>query len=171
MSSETWKSDTNNPGRCRIDDRVTCTRRQFRAGVGQLYVGCSLLLAAFFSRDASRRARPIYLVDCGLTKRFLLESPYQERLTDLMRAMFSMTRTCLRNPLRMPQTRLLLPQRHAYSTAPSPPIGLDQGERNIYSKLASRFQPSQLQVQDISGACPPTCSFQIFYSYDFYGIK
>ncbi|KAF9008786.1 bola protein, partial [Cyathus striatus] len=35
----------------------------------------------------------------------------------------------------------------------SPPDSLSEGELSIYSKLSSKFAPSQLQVQDISGGC------------------
>ena len=41
--------------------------------------------------------------------------------------------------------------RRAYTLPP--PSGLDEGERNIYTKLAERFAPTSLLVQDISGAC------------------
>lgn len=37
----------------------------------------------------------------------------------------------------------------AYSVAA--PTGLDMGEKNIFSKLAERFQPTALNVQDVSG--------------------
>ncbi|VDC06218.1 unnamed protein product [Peniophora sp. CBMAI 1063] len=43
------------------------------------------------------------------------------------------------------------PLLRAYSVAPPP--DLDEGERNIFSKLAERFQPSALNVQDVSGGC------------------
>ncbi|KAI0029541.1 bola-like protein [Vararia minispora EC-137] len=33
------------------------------------------------------------------------------------------------------------------------PQGLDTGEKAIFEKLAARFQPSELRVQDISGGC------------------
>ena len=33
-----------------------------------------------------------------------------------------------------------------------PPSGLDEGEQNIYAKLTDRFQPTELAVQDVSGA-------------------
>ena len=39
--------------------------------------------------------------------------------------------------------------RRAYSTKPEE--GMDDGERAIFSKLQEAFQPSQLQVQDVSG--------------------
>ncbi|KZV71441.1 bola-like protein [Peniophora sp. CONT] len=45
-------------------------------------------------------------------------------------------------------TRTLL---RAYSVAA--PTGLDEGEKNIFSKLAERFQPTALNVQDVSGGC------------------
>lgn len=32
-----------------------------------------------------------------------------------------------------------------------PPPGLDEGEQNIYKKLTSKFSPSELAVQDVSG--------------------
>ena len=38
----------------------------------------------------------------------------------------------------------------AYSVAAPPE--LDEGERNIFSKLAERFEPTALNVQDVSGA-------------------
>ncbi|KAI0052556.1 bola-like protein [Auriscalpium vulgare] len=34
-----------------------------------------------------------------------------------------------------------------------PPSQLDDGERSIFTKLADRFQPSELLVQDVSGGC------------------
>jgi len=38
-------------------------------------------------------------------------------------------------------------------TYATPPSGLSDGERTIYSKLTERFKPSELQVQDVSGGC------------------
>lgn len=54
-------------------------------------------------------------------------------------------------------TRRLLPlsrQLRSYSAAGAPnaaPALLD-GEQNIHAKLMEKFAPSQLQVQDVSGA-------------------
>ena len=38
--------------------------------------------------------------------------------------------------------------RRAYST----PRNLSEGEQNIYAKLTDKFQPTELAVQDVSGA-------------------
>ncbi|KAL5508085.1 hypothetical protein ACEPAH_5703 [Sanghuangporus vaninii] len=43
------------------------------------------------------------------------------------------------------------PTARSYSTAPQE-LQLE-GERQIYSKLQERFNPSRLQVQDVSGGC------------------
>lgn len=37
----------------------------------------------------------------------------------------------------------------------APPPGLDKGEQNIYKKLAERFSPTALSVQDVSGISHP----------------
>jgi hypothetical protein len=49
-------------------------------------------------------------------------------------------------------------QTAAAAAAPSssPPPKLDEGEQAIYDKLLKKFHPSELLVQDISGA-PPSC--------------
>ncbi|KAH8118522.1 bola-like protein [Phellopilus nigrolimitatus] len=60
----------------------------------------------------------------------------------------------LRSTRRMQQNALPFAQRRAYSTPQTPPTDLElDGERLIKSKLAERFKPSQLQVQDVSGGC------------------
>jgi hypothetical protein len=49
----------------------------------------------------------------------------------------------------------------------SSPSKLDEGEQAIYDKLSERFQPSELLVQDVSGAppsCPHPCSIFTIYS-------
>jgi hypothetical protein len=38
------------------------------------------------------------------------------------------------------------------ATVASAPSKLDEGEQAIYDKLSERFQPSELLVQDVSGA-------------------
>lgn len=38
------------------------------------------------------------------------------------------------------------------SSQPAPPTNLDAGEKTIFEKLSERFQPSELFVQDVSGA-------------------
>jgi hypothetical protein len=37
-------------------------------------------------------------------------------------------------------------------STPAPPPELDDGEKNIFAKLTDTFAPSELQVQDVSGA-------------------
>ncbi|KAI0069134.1 bola-like protein [Artomyces pyxidatus] len=48
-------------------------------------------------------------------------------------------------------------QARSYTAATRPtldaPSQLDEGERAIFRKLADRFQPSELLVQDVSGGC------------------
>lgn len=61
----------------------------------------------------------------------------------------------LRSTLQAFSARTLKPitriPRFLYSTNSQPPPDLDQGEKQIYDKLAERFSPSHLQVQDVSG--------------------
>lgn len=45
-----------------------------------------------------------------------------------------------------------LPPRVRGYAAP-PPSGLTDGERTIYTKLTEKFDPAELQVQDVSGGC------------------
>jgi BolA-like protein 3 len=40
------------------------------------------------------------------------------------------------------------------ASAAAAPSKLDEGEQAIYDKLSERFQPSELLVQDVSGASP-----------------
>jgi stress-induced morphogen len=42
----------------------------------------------------------------------------------------------------------------AYTQAATSSSKLDDGEKVIYDKLSERFQPSELLVQDVSGASP-----------------
>ena len=44
----------------------------------------------------------------------------------------------------------------AAAPSSSPPPKLDEGEQAIYDKLSNVFDPSELLVQDVSGA-PPSC--------------
>lgn len=43
-----------------------------------------------------------------------------------------------------------------------PPSNLSEGEQNIYAKLTAKFTPSEVQVQDVSGAHWPF--FCLFHS-------
>lgn len=56
-----------------------------------------------------------------------------------------------------PSLRLARPYTHTRSVASSSSSPssskLDEGEQVIYDKLAERFQPSELLVQDVSGGC------------------
>lgn len=52
------------------------------------------------------------------------------------------------SPSSSPLSRL---SRRTYATSPTPPTGLDEGERLIYEKLKARFGGKQLEVQDVSG--------------------
>ena len=45
-------------------------------------------------------------------------------------------------------------QTAAAAASSSSPSKLDEGEQAIYDKLSERFQPSELLVQDVSGAPP-----------------
>jgi hypothetical protein len=47
--------------------------------------------------------------------------------------------------------RLSAIPRSARSYADAAPTGIDEGERNIHSKLAARFPGKRLEVQDVSG--------------------
>ncbi|GFZ45726.1 hypothetical protein JCM24511_03455 [Saitozyma sp. JCM 24511] len=49
--------------------------------------------------------------------------------------------------------RLSALPRFARSYADAAPTGMDEGERNIHSKLAARFPGKRLEVQDVSGGC------------------
>jgi hypothetical protein len=57
-------------------------------------------------------------------------------------------------------------QTAAAAASSSSPSKLDEGEQAIYDKLLERFQPSELLVQDVSGA-PPSgerCIIFTFYT-------
>ena len=41
---------------------------------------------------------------------------------------------------------------HARAYVAQPPPGLSEGEQVIYRRLADRFSPKELAVQDISGS-------------------
>jgi BolA-like protein 3 len=54
----------------------------------------------------------------------------------------------------------------ATATAASP-SKLDEGEQVIYDKLSTRFQPSELLVQDVSGSPPLTVRTVVLYLLSF----
>ena len=45
-----------------------------------------------------------------------------------------------------------------------PPSNLSEGEQNIYAKLSEKFTPSQLEVQNVSGA---HWYFRVFFHSSF----
>ncbi|KAF8897222.1 bola protein [Infundibulicybe gibba] len=53
----------------------------------------------------------------------------------------------------VPTTTLNLRRLATNQSTPAPPSDLTEGEQVIHAKLADRFAPSQLQVQDVSGGC------------------
>lgn len=88
-------------------------------------------------------------------------------------AMFPISRTFrLTRPTSRIVTRSTRSLKAAYSSNPTEV--LDEGEKAIYAKLDERFQPSRLQVQDVSGSstcdCFPvrryTCLRALFSSYN-----
>ncbi|TDL29778.1 bola-like protein [Rickenella mellea] len=52
-----------------------------------------------------------------------------------------------------PHSALRILRHYSQANAPATPPQMDDGERAIHAKLAERFKPSQLQVQDVSGGC------------------
>lgn len=53
----------------------------------------------------------------------------------------------------------LLPSRlYSTDTPPPPTPELSEAEQNIHQKLTEQFAPSTLRVQDVSGACIPSCT-------------
>jgi len=76
-----------------------------------------------------------------------------------MSAMFSTVIQRATQSLRQqarPRTAAAAHTQTAAATSSSSPSNLDEGEQAIYDKLSERFQPSELLVQDVSGA-PPSC--------------
>lgn len=55
-------------------------------------------------------------------------------------------------PALAPIRALSVASSRAASAKPSQSSGLSEGELAIHDKLTARFAPSQLQVQDVSGA-------------------
>ncbi|KAI5124779.1 hypothetical protein M0805_005413 [Coniferiporia weirii] len=72
--------------------------------------------------------------------------------------MYSLSRSLLRSAPRAARQNFLLPvsaRQNAYSTSQTPPP-IEQelnGEQRIQSMLTERFNPSRLQVEDVSGGC------------------
>ena len=66
--------------------------------------------------------------------------------------MLQLTRRLFRIPRTVGTFTTAATRRNAKASN-DPPSNLSEGEQNIYTKLSAKFMPTQLQVQDVSGAC------------------
>ncbi|EKM80413.1 hypothetical protein AGABI1DRAFT_100017 [Agaricus bisporus var. burnettii JB137-S8] len=64
----------------------------------------------------------------------------------------------------------LRPRSLRFYSTPSPPSGLSINERGLYQKLAKRFSPTALKVQDVSGGCGDFYAIEIA-SDEFKGLS